>query len=316
MLSDSNDIALHKFIQKRASFIYASLSNNKLYQQLQATQLPKLQHIFHSKPYHYTLTYDTLRTKTPSLSVAAFIDHTLLAPTTTKQHIVTLCNESRQYQFYSVCINSSYTSLCKELLYDSSIHITTVVGFPLGQMCTSMKRGEAEYAVNVGSNEIDMVIHIGKLIEGDYGYVLQDINEVVRATAGRTVKVILETCLLSDEQIIDGCILSVLAGATFVKTSTGFSKHGATVHHVRLMRTVVGDACHVKASGGIRDFQTAIQMINAGATRLGCSASVAIVEDEKQAQIKEGADDGTNDAPVQQQQQSSSSLSGANASQY
>ena len=208
-----------------------------------------------------------------------YIDHTLLKPEATEGEIKKLCGEAREYNFYSVCVNSSYVELASMELSGSQTKVCAVVGFPLGAMELNSKAFEADQACLHGATEIDMVIHVGALKEGRYDYVSNDIAAVVSVAAeyDAKVKVILETCLLTKEEIIKACELAVQAGADFVKTSTGFSTGGASVEDVALMRETVGDRAQVKASGGIRDIDKAKEMIAAGADRLGTSASVAIV---------------------------------------
>jgi len=205
------------------------------------------------------------------------IDHTLLKPDVTPDDLKKLCEEARRYEFATVCVNSSNVSRCKALLGSSPVKVCAVVGFPLGAMAPGAKAYEAREAVRAGASEIDMVINIGALRAGDYATVAEDIGKVVNAARPARVKVILETGMLSDEEKVAGCTLSKLAGAHFVKTSTGFGKGGATVADIALMRRVVGGALGVKASGGIRNQQDAEQMIQAGANRIGASASVTIV---------------------------------------
>jgi deoxyribose-phosphate aldolase len=209
-----------------------------------------------------------------------YIDHTLLKPEATEADIKRLCGEAREYHFYSVCINSSYVELAAMELSGSQTKVCAVVGFPLGAMELNSKAFEADQACLHGATEIDMVIHVGALKEGRYDYVSNDIAAVVSVAADydAKVKVILETCLLTKEEIIKACELAVQAGADFVKTSTGFSTGGATVEDVALMRATVGEKAQVKASGGIRDIEKAKEMIAAGADRLGTSASIAIVQ--------------------------------------
>lgn len=208
-----------------------------------------------------------------------YIDHTLLKPEATEADIQKLCAEAREYNFYSVCVNSSYVELASMELSGSETKVCAVVGFPLGAMELNSKAFETDQACLHGATEIDMVIHVGALKEGRYEYVTNDIAAVVSVASeyNATVKVILETCLLTKEEIIKACELAVAAGADFVKTSTGFSTGGATAEDVALMRATVGDFAQVKASGGIRDIQKANEMIAAGADRLGTSASIAIV---------------------------------------
>ncbi len=209
-----------------------------------------------------------------------YFDHTLLKADAVPAQIEELCSEAAKYQFYSVCVNSCYVKLCSELLSGSPVKIAAVVGFPLGACTTSAKAFETEDACRDGAKEIDMVINIGALKSGNFDFVRDDIKAVVDTAAkyGTIVKVIIETCLLTDEEKVKACQLSEEAGAAFVKTSTGFSTGGATKEDVALMKSVVGDRLQVKASGGIRDHKTALEMIEAGADRLGASASVQIVE--------------------------------------
>lgn len=212
-----------------------------------------------------------------------YFDHTLLKADASTAQIDALCKEALEYDFYSVCVNSCNVAQCSEQLKGSDVKIAAVVGFPLGACTTATKVFETEEACKDGASEIDMVINIGALKEGGEDYVLKDIKEVVKAAAkyGSIVKVIIETCLLDDEEKRLACHLSESAGAAFVKTSTGFSTGGATADDVALMREVVGDRLQVKASGGIRDYDTVMAMIEAGADRIGASASVAVMEDSK-----------------------------------
>ena len=214
------------------------------------------------------------------MSIAKYIDHTLLAPDAAKSAIEKLCKEASEYKFASVCVNSCWVSLAADLLKDSSVKVCTVVGFPLGAMDTVSEAYEAAKAVENGADEVDMVINIGYLKSGMLDAVLEDIVAVRKATEGKLLKVIIETCLLTDDEKRTACELSEKAGADFVKTSTGFSKGGATLHDVELMKSVVGDSLGVKASGGVRDYATAKAMIDAGATRIGASAGIAIVREE------------------------------------
>ena len=215
--------------------------------------------------------------------IARTVDHTLLKPNATQEEIAKLCEEARTYCFASVCINPSYVALAARLLRGSGVKVCTVVGFPLGSTTPTVKSIESRDAMANGADEIDMVINIGALKSGNDAMVLDDICAVREATRGRVLKVILETALLSNEEKVRACLLSKQAGADFVKTSTGFSGGGATVDDIKLMRQTVGPMMGVKASGGIRDTATAQAMISAGATRLGTSASVAIVTDAKPA---------------------------------
>lgn len=206
------------------------------------------------------------------------IDHTILKADATKEEVQALCKEAKEYNFASVCINPSNISLAYRLLQGTEVKVCTVIGFPLGANATEVKKFETKVAIEDGATEVDMVINVGKLKEKDYDYVLKDIEAVVEAAKGKAiVKVILETCLLNDEEKKIACLLSKKAGADFVKTSTGFSTGGATEEDIRLMRETVGEEMGVKASGGVRTYDDAIKMINAGATRIGASASINIV---------------------------------------
>ncbi|ACY18570.1 deoxyribose-phosphate aldolase [Haliangium ochraceum] len=208
--------------------------------------------------------------------IAGMIDHTLLKPEATRADIVAVCEEARQHRFASVCVNTTWVPLVRSLLGNSSVKVCAVVGFPLGAMTPTAKAYEAREAVRQGAQEIDMVINIGALKSRDYETVYEDICRVVKAAAPAGVKVILECSALDDDQKIIGCSLAKLAGAAFVKTSTGFGKGGATVDDVTLMRRIVGPKMGVKASGGVRTADQVKQMAAAGATRIGASASVAI----------------------------------------
>lgn len=213
------------------------------------------------------------------MKINQYIDHTLLKADAKKDEIKKIVYEANEYDFKSVCVNSSYVSFIRDM--DKDIRITSVIGFPLGAMTTKAKVFETKDAIKDGADEIDMVINVGRLKDKDYDFVLEDIKEVKKACGDKILKVIIETCLLSDDEKIKVCELSKEAGADFVKTSTGFSTGGATEEDVALMRKTVGEKMGVKASGGIHSYEDAIKMINAGATRLGCSASIAIVEGEK-----------------------------------
>lgn len=210
-------------------------------------------------------------------SLAGMIDHTLLKPEAQEAEIRTLCDEARANGFYSVCVNPANVALSAQLLAGSQVKVCTVVGFPLGATTSAVKAFETRDAIANGAQEIDMVINVGALKSGLLDRVESDIRAVVEAAGEVPVKVILETALLTDEEKVAACQASKAAGAAFVKTSTGFSKGGATVSDIRLMRLTVGPEMGVKASGGVRDRQTALAMAEAGATRLGASASVAIV---------------------------------------
>lgn len=211
--------------------------------------------------------------------IARLIDHTLLKPEATADKIAKLCAEARENSFASVCVNPFWVSTASQELSGSPVKVCTVVGFPLGANTTATKIFEAGKALRSGAQEIDMVINIGALVGGDHGAVLADIRGVVEESHGASaiVKVILETCLLNNDQKVTACKLCVDAGADFVKTSTGFSTGGATVEDIALMRKVVGPAMGVKASGGVRSYADVMKMVEAGATRIGTSSGVAIV---------------------------------------
>jgi len=211
-------------------------------------------------------------------TLAKMIDHTELSAHSGEKKIANLCSEARSFGFYTVCINGAYTRLASEKLEGSGVLVCTVVGFPLGAATSASKAFEAREAVGNGAAEIDMVVNVGALRDKKLDLVRDDIAIVVEASRPALVKVILETCFLTDEEIVRGCELSVEAGAKFVKTSTGFGAFGAFPDHVRLMRQAVGPDIGVKASGGIRNFKDAWRLIRAGASRLGVSASVAILE--------------------------------------
>ncbi|MFZ9594749.1 MAG: deoxyribose-phosphate aldolase [Bdellovibrionia bacterium] len=216
-----------------------------------------------------------------SSSLAQLIDHTLLKPDATRAEIEQLCREAMEYGFATVCINPSHLDWAAQLLKGSSVKPIAVVGFPLGASSSSSKAFEAQDAIARGAQEIDMVIHIGALKERNFALVYDDIKKVVEASSPIPVKVILETCQLDQEQKIIACALAKTAGAAYVKTSTGFGKSGATPEDIRLMRRVVGPEMGVKASGGIRTEADALKMIEAGASRIGASASVDIVTPRK-----------------------------------
>ncbi|MGU9811115.1 deoxyribose-phosphate aldolase [Pseudomonas sp. LF052] len=210
-------------------------------------------------------------------ALAKYIDHTLLAPDASREQIRTLCEEAMQHGFYSVCLNSAQVPYAASCLTDNDVVICAVVGFPLGAGLSDTKAFEAERAIAAGAGEIDMVLNIGWLKEGLLEAVREDIAAVHRACGAVPLKVILETCLLSDEQKVQACEICRDLGVAFVKTSTGFSRSGATAEDVALMRKTVGAGVGVKASGGVRDYPTAVKMIEAGATRLGSSSGIAIV---------------------------------------
>ncbi len=216
----------------------------------------------------------------PPQELAQYIDHTLLRPDATRDEILKLCDEAKEYGFASVCVNPCWVSLCAEQLRGTNIDVTAVIGFPLGANRAEVKAMEAELAVTDGARELDMVINIGALKSGMLELVRDDIKGVVRAAKGQAlVKVIIETALLTDEEKVQACAIAKLAGADYVKTSTGFSKGGATVRDVALMRQVVGSELGVKASGGIRSAEDLMKMLSSGATRIGASAGVKIMKE-------------------------------------
>ena len=210
-----------------------------------------------------------------------YIDHTMLKASATRADIEKLCQEAKQHEFASVCVNTCFVPLAAKLLEGSEVKVCCVVGFPLGAMSTPAKAFEAQWAVEHGAQEVDMVLNVGAMISGEEEIVLRDIEAVVQAVHPKAiVKVILENCLLNDEQKIRACKLCVQAGAEFVKTSTGFSNGGATVEDVALMKRAVDGRAKVKAAGGIRTRQQALAMIEAGADRIGASAGIAICTEE------------------------------------
>ena len=213
------------------------------------------------------------------MKINKFIDDTVLSQDADEKKIDKLIAEAKKHDFASVCVNSCWTKKCAEALKDSDVNVCVVVGFPLGAMDTKSKAFETKTAIENGADEIDMVINVGWLKSGRYSDVENDIREVKKACGDKHLKVIIECCLLTDEEKVKACELSERAGADFVKTSTGFSKSGATVEDVALMRKTVGDRLGVKAAGGIRDGKTAVAMIKAGASRLGCSAGIKIIEE-------------------------------------
>lgn len=211
-------------------------------------------------------------------TIAKSIDHTLLKPDATFNQIYQLVEEAKQYRFFSVCVNPSYVATCAELLKGSGVQVCTVIGFPLGASSSATKAFETAHAIKDGANEIDMVINVGALKSQKLLLVEEDIRDVVFAAEGKVVKVIIETSLLTEEEKVLACQIAEKAGANFVKTSTGFNGGGATVEDIKLMKESVSSKVEVKASGGIRDLETAKKMLAAGATRLGTSAGVSIVK--------------------------------------
>ena len=215
-------------------------------------------------------------------NLSKYIDHTMLKADASQAEIIKLCQEAKQYDFYSVCINPNFVELAAKELKDSSVKVCTVIGFPLGASTSNTKAFETKDAIEKGATEVDMVINISKLKDKKDKEVLEDIIAVVDSSNGKAlVKVIIETCLLTDEEKERACLLSKQAGANFVKTSTGFSTGGATKQDIALMRKTVGEKIGVKASGGVRTYEDAVTMIESGATRIGASASIAIVTNSK-----------------------------------
>jgi deoxyribose-phosphate aldolase len=216
------------------------------------------------------------------MDIAKYIDHTILKPEATVEAVKKLCKEAREYNFASVCVNGCYAKLVSTELAGTDVKTCVVVGFPLGAMTKEAKAFETSNAIENGATEIDMVINIGALKDKNYAFVKEDIEAVVNAAKGKAiVKVIIEACLLTEEEKVKACKISNEAKADFVKTSTGFSTGGATKEDIALMRKTVGEELGVKASGGVRDYKTAMDMINAGASRIGSSNSIAIVKESK-----------------------------------
>lgn len=218
------------------------------------------------------------------MSINKYIDHTLLKPESTQDQIDNLIAEAKEYNFASVCVNPTWVSLAAEALKDSDVKVCTVIGFPLGANTSRVKAFETKDAIENGADEIDMVINIGRLKAKEYDFVENDIRAVVETSGDKLVKVIIETCLLTDEEKEKACQLSIAAGADYVKTSTGFSTAGANVHDVALMRKTVGPNVGVKAAGGARSYADAEAFVKAGATRIGASSGVAIVNGETAAE--------------------------------
>ena len=207
-----------------------------------------------------------------------YIDHTILKATASSADVQKLCEEAIEHKFYSVCVNGCYVADAKHLLQGTDVKVAAVVGFPLGAMTTAAKVFEAKEAVENGASEIDMVINVAKLKDGEFEYVENEIRQIKEAIGDNVLKVIIETCYLTDEEKVKACELSLAAKADFVKTSTGFGTDGATYEDVKLMKSVVGDNAKVKASGGVRDKETAQKYINLGAERLGTSSGIDIVK--------------------------------------
>ena len=207
-----------------------------------------------------------------------YIDHTILKATSSSSDVQKLCEEAIEHEFYSVCVNGCYVADAKHLLQGTDVKIAAVVGFPLGAMTTAAKVFEAKEAVENGASEIDMVINVAKLKDGEFEYVENEIRQIKKAIGDNVLKVIIETCYLTDEEKVKACELSLVAKADFVKTSTGFGTGGATYEDVKLMKSVVGDNAKVKASGGVRDKETAQKYVELGAERLGTSSGIDIVK--------------------------------------
>ena len=213
------------------------------------------------------------------MNLNKYIDHTLLKPESTTAQILKLCEEAKKYDFASVCVNPTHIALCAKALEGTTVKVCTVIGFPLGANTSACKAFETKDAIANGAGEIDMVLNIGALIEGNYELVKEDIKAVHDAANGTLVKVIFETCLLTNEQIVKACEICMEVGVEYVKTSTGFNKSGATFEVVKLMSDTVKDVCKVKAAGGVRCYDDAVKMVNeCGASRLGTSSGVAIME--------------------------------------
>ena len=259
----------HTLLRSRVQYVAKVLGGTD-HEHIANQILAVLPHLKHDTP-HVLKAVDA-----DAEDVRQYIDHTVLKGDTRYEAIVKLCLEAEENKFFAVCVNSSRVSDCRRLLRKGEVKLAAVVGFPLGAMEPRSKAFEAQQAMNAGADEIDMVVNVGWLQDSEYAKVLEDIQGVTNASKGK-VKVILEVCLLSEEQTIDGCILCALAGAEFVKTSTGFSTCGATPETVDLMKAVVGNACKVKAAGGVHDFTTAKKYIAAGISRIGTSSGVAIV---------------------------------------
>ncbi len=217
-------------------------------------------------------------TKMSPSQLASYIDHSLLKPDATRAEVKRICDEAYQYRFHAVCVNGSRVALAASLLEDSGIKVAATVGFPLGAVEGDVKRYETEAVVDNGAHEIDMVLNLGLLKQGESATIQREIRDVTEAAEGRPVKVIIEACLLTHDEKVKACKLVTMAGAHFVKTSTGFSRAGATFEDVKLLRQSIGEDFGVKAAGGIRDTKTALAMIDAGASRLGTSSSARIID--------------------------------------
>lgn len=205
--------------------------------------------------------------------IAKVIDYSLLRPEATVEDIRRLCEEAKRYGFYSVCINPSFITIARDLLRESDVKISTVIGFPLGMNLTHVKVYESIEATLIGADELDIVMNIGMARSGDWDYVKRELSDIIHATKGMVHKIIIETCLLSESEKIKAAEIVIESGAEFIKTSTGFSGAGATVEDIRLLKSISGDRCRIKAAGGIRTLQQVMEMIDAGASRIGTSHS-------------------------------------------
>lgn len=212
------------------------------------------------------------------MKLSKYIDHTLLKADAKLADIKKLCDEAKEYDFKSVCVNTCNIEFCKNELKDSDVLVCTVIGFPLGAMSTKAKIAETKYAIEAGADEVDMVINIGRLKDQDYDYVTDEIAQIKETCGNKTLKVIIETCLLTDEEKVKACECVLKAKADFVKTSTGFSTGGATFEDVALMKSVVKDNCYIKAAGGVRSKQDFLKMIELGANRIGTSSGTKLIE--------------------------------------
>ena len=212
------------------------------------------------------------------MQLSKYIDHTLLKADASKQAIINLCNEAKEYNFKSVCVNTCNIELCKKQLEGSDVLVCCVIGFPLGAMTTAAKVFETSNAIELGADEVDMVINIGRLKDKDYDYVTDEIRQIKKACKDKTLKVIIETCLLTDEEKIEACKCVLEAKADFVKTSTGFSTGGASFEDVKLMKDVVKDNCLIKAAGGVKTKDDFLKMIELGANRIGTSSGTKLIE--------------------------------------
>ena len=206
-----------------------------------------------------------------------YIDHTLLKATATETAIKKLCAEAIEYEFYAVCVNSCYVTIAKNELHNSTVKLAAVIGFPLGAMATEIKVSEATYCIEMGANEVDMVMNVGWLKEGLHASIIEEIQRIKKAIGIGVLKVIIETCYLTPQEIITACKLVMDGGADFVKTSTGFGPSGATLEDVMIMKKTVGDTIKIKASGGIKDKETALKYIEIGVSRIGTSSGVAMM---------------------------------------